>query len=96
MKLIVNSVMGSMMASFAEGLSLTDKAGLDQDLLLQIISLGAINTPMYALKGPNMIKGNFPPAFPLKHQQKDMRLALALGRVIWSRTPHNSHARAPF
>lgn len=26
-----------------------------------------------------MIKGNYSPAFPLKHQQKDMRLALALG-----------------
>lgn len=26
-----------------------------------------------------MIQGSYPPAFPLKHQQKDMRLALALG-----------------
>ena len=63
MKLIVNSVMGSMMASFAEGLSLTEAAALDQDTLLQIISLGAINTPMYALKGPNMIKGCTRPRF---------------------------------
>lgn len=50
MKLIVNSVMGSMMASFAEGLCLTDKAGLDADVMLQVISLGAINAPMYAVK----------------------------------------------
>ena len=79
MKLIVNSVMGSMMASFAEGLSLTEAAALDQETLLQIVALGAINAPMFALKGLNMIKGAYPPAFPLKHQQKDMRLALALG-----------------
>lgn len=26
-----------------------------------------------------MIQGSHPPAFPLKHQQKDMRLALSLG-----------------
>lgn len=26
-----------------------------------------------------MIQNNYTPAFPLKHQQKDMRLALALG-----------------
>lgn len=26
-----------------------------------------------------MIQSSYPPAFPLKHQQKDMRLALALG-----------------
>ena len=87
MKLIVNSVMGSMMASFAEGLSLTEKAELDPETLLQIISLGAINTPMYALKGPNMIKGNTRPAFPLKHQQKDMRLALALGDELAQEMP---------
>lgn len=34
---------------------------------------------MFKLKGPAMLKGSYNPAFPLKHQQKDMRLALALG-----------------
>jgi hypothetical protein len=32
-----------------------------------------------ALKGPNLMTRDYPPAFPLKHQQKDLRLALALG-----------------
>lgn len=41
--------------------------------------LGAIANPMFKLKGPSMIKSSYSPAFPLKHQQKDMRLALALG-----------------
>lgn len=31
------------------------------------------------MKGPTMIGNNYTPAFPLKHQQKDMRLALSLG-----------------
>jgi glyoxylate/succinic semialdehyde reductase len=34
---------------------------------------------MFKLKGPAMLQGSYSPAFPLKHQQKDMRLALALG-----------------
>jgi glyoxylate/succinic semialdehyde reductase len=34
---------------------------------------------MFKLKGPTMLQGSYSPAFPLKHQQKDMRLALALG-----------------
>jgi glyoxylate/succinic semialdehyde reductase len=34
---------------------------------------------MFKLKGPTMMQGSYNPAFPLKHQQKDMRLALALG-----------------
>ncbi|KAL6505827.1 putative oxidoreductase glyr1 [Orobanche hederae] len=48
-------------------------------MLLDVLDLGAIANPMFKMKGPSMIQGSYPPAFPLKHQQKDMRLALALG-----------------
>lgn len=41
--------------------------------------MGALANPMFKLKGPAMIQKSYSPAFPLKHQQKDMRLALALG-----------------
>jgi hypothetical protein len=44
----------------------------------QVVGQGAIAAPMFALKGPSMIKGSYPPAFALKHQQKDIRLALAM------------------
>lgn len=37
---------------------------------------------MFRMKGPAMIQQSYPPAFPLKHQQKDMRLALALSDEI--------------
>ncbi|KAL8129250.1 hypothetical protein V2J09_018405 [Rumex salicifolius] len=79
MKLVVNMIMGSMMNAFAEGLELSDKSGLDPQALLQILDLGAMANPMFKMKGPSMIQNNYSPAFPLKHQQKDMRLALALG-----------------
>lgn len=78
MKLVVNMIMGSMMGAFAEGLTLAEKSDLNPETLLQVISLGAIASPMFALKGPSMVAGKFSPAFPLKHQQKDMRLAIAL------------------
>eukprot|EP00983_Pelagomonas_calceolata_P055101 1143981-Pelagomonas_calceolata.AAC.8 len=42
MKLIVNSVMGCMMGTLCEGMSLADKAGLAQGDLLEVLSLGAI------------------------------------------------------
>lgn len=51
--------------------------GLQKQDLIDVIALGAIASPMYALKGPAMAKGNYPTAFPLKHQQKDLRLAIA-------------------
>jgi hypothetical protein len=49
--------------------------------------LGAIATPMFKMKGPSMIGGKYPTAFPLKHQQKDMRLALALGDEVAQSMP---------
>lgn len=79
MKLVVNMIMGSTMNAFAEGLELAGQSGLNPHTLLDVLDLGAIANPMFRLKGPAMIQGNYSPAFPLKHQQKDMRLALALG-----------------
>lgn len=79
MKLVVNMIMGSMMTAFAEGLSLGEKAGLLPEEILAVLDAGALANPMFRLKGPAMAEGRFPTAFPLKHMQKDMRLALQLG-----------------
>ncbi|KAJ6389545.1 hypothetical protein OIU77_027800 [Salix suchowensis] len=92
MKLIVNMIMGSMMATFSEGLLLSEKVGLDPNVLVEVVSKGAISAPMYALKGPSMVKSLYPTAFPLKHQQKDMRLALGLAESVSQPTPISAAA----
>lgn len=79
MKLVINMIMGTMMTAFGEGLALGDKAGLNPTDILDVLTQGAIDNPMFRLKGPLMLKDNFTTAFPLKHMQKDMRLALQLG-----------------
>ncbi|KAK4591102.1 hypothetical protein RGQ29_021391 [Quercus rubra] len=87
MKLVVNMIMGSMMASFSEGLLLSEKVGLDPSVLVEVVSQGAISSPMYSTKGPSMIQSMYPTAFPLKHQQKDLRLALGLAESVSQPTP---------
>ncbi|KAJ0515133.1 putative glyoxylate reductase (NADP(+)) [Helianthus annuus] len=87
MKLVVNMIMGSMMTSFAEGLLLSEKVGLDPSVVVEVISQGAISAPMFSLKGPAMVQSKYPTAFPLKHQQKDMRLALGLAESVSQPTP---------
>ncbi|XP_044485375.1 glyoxylate/succinic semialdehyde reductase 2, chloroplastic isoform X2 [Mangifera indica] len=87
MKLVVNMIMGSMMASFSEGILLSEKVGLDPNVLVEVVSQGAISAPMYSLKGPSMTKSLYPTAFPLKHQQKDLRLALGLAESVSQPTP---------
>jgi glyoxylate/succinic semialdehyde reductase len=79
MKLVVNMVMGGMMAAFCEGLALGGKAGLAQADILEVLDAGALANPMFRLKGELITKNEFPVAFPLKHMQKDMRLAVNLG-----------------
>jgi len=80
MKLVVNMIMGGMMAAFAEGLNLAEKTGLQGSDLLDVLDLGAMSNPMFRLKGPSMIKHEYTTAFPLQHQQKDLRLVLELAR----------------
>ncbi|EPS61027.1 succinic semialdehyde reductase isofom1, partial [Genlisea aurea] len=96
MKLIVNMVMGSMMNALSEGLHLGDKSGLNPQTVLDVLDLGTMANPMFKLKGPSMIRGDYSPAFPLKHQQKDMRLALALGDQICVPTPVAAAANEAF
>ncbi|GFH08343.1 uncharacterized protein HaLaN_03288 [Haematococcus lacustris] len=60
-------------------MALAEQAGLAQGDLLEVLGLGAMANPMFAMKGPSMQTHAYPPAFPLKHQQKDLRLALELG-----------------
>ncbi|CAM9458292.1 unnamed protein product [Phaeothamnion confervicola] len=87
MKLVVNMTMGSMMACLAEGVSLAEASGLPVPDLLEVFDLGAMANPMFKIKGPNMIKGEHAPNFPLKHAQKDMRFALGLGDKVGQPLP---------
>ncbi|XP_058209097.1 glyoxylate/succinic semialdehyde reductase 2, chloroplastic-like [Rhododendron vialii] len=47
MKLVVSMIMGSMMASFSEGLLLSEKIGLDPSVLVEVVSQGAISAPKF-------------------------------------------------
>jgi len=77
-KLVVNMIMGSMMTSLSEGMALAKSVDLPLDSILQVLDLGVMSNPMFRGKGPLMAKESYPTNFPLKHQQKDMRLALEL------------------
>lgn len=87
MKLVVNMMMGINIASLSEGLAVGTKAGLGGNDILEVLKEGALNCPMYSLKGPQMLEGKYAPAFPLKHQQKDVRLAVALGDQLGQPLP---------
>lgn len=96
MKLIVNMIMGGMMTAFCEGLALAGRSGLETNDLLEVLSIGALANPMFAGKGPLIGKSEFAPAFPLKHMQKDLRLATLLGDELEQPLPTAAAANALF
>merc|ERR1719436_1512489 len=67
------------MVALCEGLAVGTRSGLNGQDILDVIKEGAIASPMYGLKGPKMLAGDYAPNFPLKHQQKDVRLAVEFG-----------------
>jgi len=83
MKLANNLVMGGVLTALCEGIALASGCGLDTAQLLEVLDSGAVSNPMFRLKGPQIAANkNFPTAFPLKHMQKDLRLALQLAEEV--------------
>lgn len=83
MKLANNLVMCGMLTALTEGIALAAGSGLDTGQLLEVLDSGAVANPMFRLKGPQIAANReFPAAFPLKHMQKDLRLALQLAEEV--------------
>jgi glyoxylate/succinic semialdehyde reductase len=83
MKLANNLVMSGMLTALCEGMALASGSGLDTAQFLEVLDSGAVSNPMFRLKGPQIAANReFPTAFPLKHMQKDLRLALRLAEEI--------------
>lgn len=77
MKLVVNSMMGSMLACLSEGMHLTQHVGLAPSALLSILAESAIATPMFQGKGPNMAReeGSLT---SVEHQARNHELSLSV------------------
>jgi 3-hydroxyisobutyrate dehydrogenase-like beta-hydroxyacid dehydrogenase len=83
MKLANNLVMCGMLTALSEGIALAAGSGLDTAQFLEVLDSGAVTNPMFRLKGPQIAANKeFPTAFPLKHMQKDLRLALQLAEEV--------------
>ncbi|MGH0114750.1 UNVERIFIED_CONTAM: hypothetical protein FKN15_046545 [Acipenser sinensis] len=87
MMLILNMVHGSFMATIAEGLTLAQVTGQSQTTFLDILSHGQMASTFLDQKCQNVLQGNFKPDYYLKHIQKDLRLAIAMGDSVNHPTP---------
>ncbi|MDX6701503.1 MAG: 3-hydroxyisobutyrate dehydrogenase [Baekduia sp.] len=80
-KLVMNHWVLAVTDGIAETLAFAEGVDLDPSLYLEAIKGGSLDIPYAHLKGPGMISGELPVAFPLKHALKDAELIMeAAGR----------------
>jgi 3-hydroxyisobutyrate dehydrogenase-like beta-hydroxyacid dehydrogenase len=77
MKLVVNTLLGVGMQAIAEAVVLGEKAGLDRERLLEILSQTAVIAPAHVGKLTKAAINDYSPQFPLRLMNKDFQLILA-------------------
>jgi 3-hydroxyisobutyrate dehydrogenase-like beta-hydroxyacid dehydrogenase len=81
-KLTQNLILGNLLQAFNEGLVLSTKAGVDPDLMLDILNNSAARSGLVSAKAPMVFKRDFSTNFSVKWLEKDIGLALDLGSEI--------------
>src|SRR6266699_1871267 len=75
MKMVINLLLGTGMAAFAEAMALGEGLGLSQKVLFDSLLGSPTVAPFLALKREKIEGGNYEAEFPLQWMQKDMQLA---------------------
>ena len=78
MKLINNTLLGVGLQAIAEAASLGQKAGLDRDLLLDVLGQTTVVAPAHKGKLKNAQRNEYEANFPLRLMHKDFGLALEM------------------
>ena len=76
MKLVVNTLLGIGMQAIAEAVVLGEKAGLDRERLLEVLSKTAVIAPAHVGKLARVAINDYEPQFPLRLMNKDFQLIL--------------------
>jgi 3-hydroxyisobutyrate dehydrogenase-like beta-hydroxyacid dehydrogenase len=87
MKLVVNTLLGIGMQAIAEAVALGEKAGLDRNRLLDVLSQTAVVAPAHAGKLQRVKKNDYSPQFPIRLMNKDFGLILNLAAAVGARMP---------
>jgi len=75
-KLSQNLILSNLLQGFNEGMVLAAKAGVDADLMLDILNNSAAKSGLVSAKGPMVLRRQFDPAFSVKWMHKDIGLML--------------------
>ncbi|HMH49803.1 MAG TPA: NAD(P)-dependent oxidoreductase [Candidatus Acidoferrum sp.] len=87
LKLIANLLVALHSAAAAEALAMARRAGLDLDLVLEVLGNGAAGSRMLTVRGPLIVKDEFPAQMKLDLFMKDLHLIQDAARDIGTPLP---------
>jgi 3-hydroxyisobutyrate dehydrogenase-like beta-hydroxyacid dehydrogenase len=82
MKIAVNLSLAVQMLAFSEGVLIAEKSGIRREVAVDVLTNSVIGSPMVKYRGPFVLKMPEEAWFNVNMMQKDMNLALELGRQL--------------
>ena len=82
MKIATNLSLAVQMLAFSEGVLVAEKAGIARETAVDVLTHSVIASPMVQYRGPFVLKMPEEAWFNVNMMQKDMLLALELGRQL--------------
>jgi 3-hydroxyisobutyrate dehydrogenase-like beta-hydroxyacid dehydrogenase len=82
MKIATNLSLAVQMLAFSEGVLLAEKSGIAREVAVDVLTHSAIASPMVQYRGPFVLQMPDEAWFNVNMMQKDMLLALDLGRKV--------------
>jgi 3-hydroxyisobutyrate dehydrogenase-like beta-hydroxyacid dehydrogenase len=82
MKIATNLSLAVQMLAFSEGVLLAEKSGIERETAIEVLTNSVIASPMVKYRGPFVMGLPDEAWFNVNMMQKDMNLALELGRQL--------------
>lgn len=82
LKIAVNLQLAVQMMAFSEGVLLAEKSGIKREVAVDVMVHSAIASPMVQYRGPFVLQQPEEAWFDVNMMQKDMLLAMELGRKL--------------
>lgn len=82
MKIAVNLSLAVQMLAFSEGVLLAEKSGIARETAVDVLTHSVVASPMVQYRGPFVLQQPDEAWFDVNMMQKDMLLALELGRQL--------------
>jgi 3-hydroxyisobutyrate dehydrogenase-like beta-hydroxyacid dehydrogenase len=92
MKIATNLNLSVQMVAFSEAVLLAERAGIARERAVEVLLKGVAASPMLKYRGPFVLAMPAEPIFNVPMAQKDLRLALDLGRALGVALPSTALA----